>query len=72
MRTAVCRLLLDQYFVKKFVGIAAAAVSLRRVEAEDEVTSAFRIPGRFLKNNGKLGDRVQPGKCSRGWNRRMS
>jgi RND family efflux transporter MFP subunit len=32
-----------------------------RVEAEDEVTSAFRIPGRLLENNGKLGDRIQPG-----------
>jgi RND family efflux transporter MFP subunit len=95
MRTAVCRLLLDQYLIKRFVGIAAAAVLLAacqreqeaadpgsrpvrittierskaglqlsftgRVEAEDEVTSAFRIPGRLLENNGKLGDRVQPG-----------
>jgi membrane fusion protein, multidrug efflux system len=32
-----------------------------RVEAEDEVTLAFRISGRLLKNDGNLGDRVQPG-----------
>jgi membrane fusion protein, multidrug efflux system len=32
-----------------------------RVEAEDEVALAFRISGRLLENNGKLGDRVQPG-----------
>lgn len=32
-----------------------------RVEAEDEVTLAFRISGRLLESNGKLGDRVKPG-----------
>ena len=32
-----------------------------RVEAEDEVALAFRIPGRLIENGGKLGDRVQPG-----------
>jgi RND family efflux transporter MFP subunit len=32
-----------------------------RIEAEDEVSLAFRISGRLLENNGKLGDRVQPG-----------
>jgi RND family efflux transporter MFP subunit len=32
-----------------------------RVEAEDEVAIAFRISGRLLENNGKLGDRVTPG-----------
>jgi membrane fusion protein, multidrug efflux system len=32
-----------------------------RVEAEDEVALAFRIPGRLLENSGKIGDRVQPG-----------
>jgi membrane fusion protein, multidrug efflux system len=32
-----------------------------RIEAEDEVTLAFRISGRLLENSGKLGDRVAPG-----------
>ena len=32
-----------------------------RIEAEDEVALAFRIPGRLVENGGKLGDRVQPG-----------
>jgi RND family efflux transporter MFP subunit len=32
-----------------------------RIEAEDEVTLAFRISGRLLESDGKLGDRVQPG-----------
>jgi RND family efflux transporter MFP subunit len=32
-----------------------------RIEAEDEVIVAFRISGRLLENNGKLGDRVQAG-----------
>ena len=32
-----------------------------RVEAEDEVALAFRIPGRLIENGGKLGDRVAPG-----------
>jgi len=32
-----------------------------RIEAEDEVALAFRISGRVLKNDRKLGDRVEPG-----------
>ena len=32
-----------------------------RIEAEDEVALAFRISGRVLENDLKLGDRVQPG-----------
>lgn len=32
-----------------------------RVEAEDEVSIAFRISGRLLKNDTKLGDRVEAG-----------
>jgi membrane fusion protein, multidrug efflux system len=32
-----------------------------RIEAEDEVALAFRIPGRLLKANGKLGDRLSSG-----------
>jgi RND family efflux transporter MFP subunit len=32
-----------------------------RIEAEDEVSVAFRISGRLSENNGKLGDRVQAG-----------
>ena len=32
-----------------------------RIEAEDEVVLAFRISGRLLENNGKLGDRVLAG-----------
>ena len=32
-----------------------------RIEAEDEVSVAFRISGRLLENSGKLGDRVQAG-----------
>jgi membrane fusion protein, multidrug efflux system len=32
-----------------------------RIEAEDEVALAFRISGRLIENNSKLGDRVQPG-----------
>lgn len=32
-----------------------------RIEAEDEVSVAFRISGRLLENIGKLGDRVQAG-----------
>jgi membrane fusion protein, multidrug efflux system len=32
-----------------------------RIEAEDEVTLGFRIAGRVLENNLKLGDRVEPG-----------
>src|SRR5262245_52751943 len=31
-----------------------------RIEAEDEVTLGFRIAGRVLENNLKLGDRLQP------------
>ena len=32
-----------------------------RIEAEDEVPLAFRIGGRLLENNGKLGERLQRG-----------
>ena len=32
-----------------------------RIEAEDEVPLAFRIGGRLLENNGKLGERMQRG-----------
>jgi RND family efflux transporter MFP subunit len=32
-----------------------------RIEAEDEVPLAFRISGRILENNGKLGARIQSG-----------
>lgn len=32
-----------------------------RIEAEDEVTLGFRIAGRLLENNNKLGDRVTAG-----------
>lgn len=32
-----------------------------RIEAEDEVSIAFRIGGRLLSNNTRLGDRVQAG-----------
>ena len=32
-----------------------------RVEAQDEATLAFRIPGRIISNDLKLGDQVQPG-----------
>src|SRR5262245_38003590 len=32
-----------------------------RVEAEDEVTLAFRIAGRVIENDRKLGERVEPG-----------
>jgi membrane fusion protein, multidrug efflux system len=40
----------------------AATVNLTgRIEAEDEVPLAFRISGRVLENNGKLGTRVQAG-----------
>jgi RND family efflux transporter MFP subunit len=40
----------------------AATVSLTgRIEAEDEVPLAFRISGRLLENNGKLGARLQAG-----------
>jgi RND family efflux transporter MFP subunit len=31
-----------------------------RIEAEDEVTLAFRISGRLLENSAKVGDRAQP------------
>jgi RND family efflux transporter MFP subunit len=41
---------------------AGTPVSLTgRIEAEDEVNFAFRISGRLLENNLKLGDRVEPG-----------
>src|SRR4051812_47285347 len=32
-----------------------------RIEAEDEVTLAFRIAGRLLENDLKLGDRIEAG-----------
>lgn len=32
-----------------------------RIEAEDEVNLAFRIAGRLLENNMRVGDRVEPG-----------
>jgi hypothetical protein len=32
-----------------------------RIEAEDEISVAFRISGRLQENNGKLGDQVQAG-----------
>src|SRR5215475_15398199 len=32
-----------------------------RIEAEDEVSLSFRVGGRLLENNGKLGDRVERG-----------
>jgi RND family efflux transporter MFP subunit len=32
-----------------------------RIEAEDEVTLAFRLAGRVLENDRKLGNRVEPG-----------
>src|SRR5262245_49627144 len=32
-----------------------------RIEAEDEVALAFRISGRVLENNRKLGDRIEAG-----------
>jgi RND family efflux transporter MFP subunit len=32
-----------------------------RIEAEDEVALAFRISGRLIENDRKLGDRVEPG-----------
>jgi len=32
-----------------------------RIEAEDEVDLGFRISGRLLENNGRLGDRVEAG-----------
>jgi RND family efflux transporter MFP subunit len=32
-----------------------------RIEAEDEVALAFRISGRVLENDRKLGDRLEPG-----------
>jgi RND family efflux transporter MFP subunit len=39
----------------------APVVLTGRIEAEDEVALAFRISGRAIENNMKLGDRVQPG-----------
>ncbi len=40
----------------------ATSVNLTgRIEAEDEVPLAFRIGGRLLENNGKLGQRLQQG-----------
>ena len=41
---------------------ASTSVNLTgRIEAEDEVPLAFRISGRLLENNGKLGARLQSG-----------
>ena len=41
---------------------AGAPVTLTgRIEAKDEVNLAFRISGRLLENDLKLGDRVEPG-----------
>ena len=41
---------------------AGAAITLTgRIEAEDEVALAFRISGRVLENDRKLGDRVEAG-----------
>jgi multidrug efflux pump subunit AcrA (membrane-fusion protein) len=34
-----------------------------RVEAEDEVALAFRIPNRLIENSGRPEDRVQPGQA---------
>ena len=41
---------------------AGAAITLTgRIEAEDEVALAFRISGRVLENDRKLGDRIEAG-----------
>jgi RND family efflux transporter MFP subunit len=41
---------------------AGAPITLTgHIEAEDEVTLGFRIAGRVLENDNKLGDRVEPG-----------
>src|SRR4249920_2810083 len=41
---------------------AGTAITLTgRIEAEDEVALAFRISGRVLENDRKLGDRLEPG-----------
>src|SRR5215831_15985058 len=41
---------------------AGATVTLTgRIEAEDEVALAFRISGRMLENDRKLGDRIEAG-----------
>ncbi|MFO1130696.1 MAG: efflux RND transporter periplasmic adaptor subunit [Hyphomicrobiales bacterium] len=40
---------------------ATALTLTGRIEAEDEVPLAFRIGGRLLENNGKLGERLQRG-----------
>ena len=39
---------------------ATPVVLTGRIEAEDEVSLGFRIPGRVLENGGRLGDRVTP------------
>ena len=39
----------------------APVVLTGRIEAEDEVALAFRISGRLLENELRMGDRVQPG-----------
>ena len=43
-----------------------------RIEAEDEVTLGIPHRGPGVENDGKLGDRVQPGRWWRAWNRRTS
>jgi membrane fusion protein, multidrug efflux system len=41
---------------------AGVAITLTgRIAAEDEVALAFRISGRLIENDGKLGDQLQPG-----------
>src|ERR1700733_9201979 len=37
-----------------------------RIEAEDEVSVAFRISGRLLANDTKIGDRVEAGQLREG------
>lgn len=39
----------------------APVVLTGRIEAENEAALAFRISGRVIENNMKLGDRVRPG-----------
>src|SRR5262245_64075123 len=41
---------------------AGATITLTgRIEAEDEVALAFRISGRVLENDRKIGDRIEAG-----------
>jgi multidrug efflux pump subunit AcrA (membrane-fusion protein) len=44
---------------KREVGVPVTLTG--RIEAEDEVALAFRISGRVLENNRKLGDRLEAG-----------